>query len=41
MPILSLILLISFCFAQEAELKESVNRLAGIGELIESLNEKD
>lgn len=41
MSILFLILLSSFSFAQEAELRESVNRLAGMEELIESLNEQD
>ncbi len=41
MPILIFILFTTLSFAQEAELRESVDRLSGIGELIDSLNEQD
>lgn len=41
MVFLYLLLFTTLSFAQEAELKESVDRLAGIAELIESLNEQD
>lgn len=41
MPFFIFILFTTLSFAQDAELRESVDRLAGIGELIESLNEQD